>query len=56
VDRVRFGLRETNSPGTCSEDRANRRRARSWTRHEMVDRHGSVMIRYKSKLHHIGMG
>lgn len=25
-------------------------------RHDKVDRHGSVTIRYKSKLHHIGMG
>jgi hypothetical protein len=25
-------------------------------RHDVVDRHGSVTIRYKSKLHHIGMG
>jgi len=25
-------------------------------RHDIVDQHGSVTIRYKSKLHHIGMG
>lgn len=25
-------------------------------RHDRIDRHGSVTIRYKSKLHHIGMG
>lgn len=25
-------------------------------RHDVVDRHGSVTIRYKSKLHHVGMG
>lgn len=25
-------------------------------RHDKVDRHGSVTLRYKSKLHHIGMG
>jgi hypothetical protein len=25
-------------------------------RHDKVDRHGVVTIRYKSKLHHIGMG
>jgi hypothetical protein len=25
-------------------------------RHDKIDRHGAVTIRYKSKLHHIGMG
>ncbi|MBA2311446.1 MAG: hypothetical protein H0V97_01445 [Actinobacteria bacterium] len=25
-------------------------------RHDRIDRHGVVTIRYKSKLHHIGMG
>ncbi|MBA2272478.1 MAG: hypothetical protein H0W21_01050 [Actinobacteria bacterium] len=25
-------------------------------RHDKVDQHGTVTIRYKSKLHHIGMG
>jgi hypothetical protein len=25
-------------------------------RHDRIDQHGAVTIRYKSKLHHIGMG
>jgi hypothetical protein len=52
------------TPTAAFESRAKARpRARSVThsrelrvRHDKVDNDGSVTIRYKSKLHHIGMG
>jgi len=52
------------TPRTAFESRAKampRRLEHSYTRelrvrHDKVDQHGTVTIRYKSKLHHIGMG
>jgi hypothetical protein len=52
------------TPGSAFETRAKARpikRESGFTRelrvrHDKIDRHGVVTIRYKSKLHHIGMG
>ncbi len=50
--RAAFDSRDKARP--IKRDRAYSRELR--VRHDKVDRHGSVTIRYKSKLHHIGMG
>jgi transposase InsO family protein len=47
-----FGSRDKARP--VARDKTYTRELR--VRHDRVDQHGSVTIRYKSKLHHIGMG